>query len=521
MNNNFTENSNSGSTYSAVDSPDSNSKAMKIISTELAYIESTDLFDKVSDQPWAMFLDSGRATIKSTSDGPADGVTPISKHANYDVIAIKPHATLVFNGTQTLFTNRTVEEPLLGDPLAILQSAIPSVENPENHEYVPGAIGYFSYDLARQFEDIPNLADDEESLPMMAMAIYYVVVVVNHKDKKTTLLQLGDSAEVQAVANEWRDLIEWCNDFDDEFGPVGDLEENEPDEAEQNSFGGLLSGLLKENMGRDIYRKRFKRIRDYTVDGDCYQVNLTKQFSVQVTGDGWPTYRYLRKNSPAPYGAYMNFPFAQVLSNSPESFIQCRNGEVTTSPIKGTRPRNLDNKAVDKANANALFNSPKDRAENVMIVDLMRNDLSRCCELGSVKTPRLFEVHSFANVHHLISTVRGTLRKSLHSLDLLRSCFPGGSITGAPKIRAMEIIEELEPTRRGLYCGAIGYVGVDGNLETNIAIRTIVVKDGVARYSAGGGLVIDSEVEAEYQELLDKSRMMTEALFKNKRPVSY
>jgi para-aminobenzoate synthetase component 1 len=149
----------------------------------------------------------------------------------------------------------------------------------------------------------------------------------------------------------------------------------------------------------------------------------------------------------------------------------------------------------------------------------MRNDLSRCCELGSVTVPYLFEVHSFANVHHLISTVCGTLRKNLHALDLLRSCFPGGSITGAPKIRAMEIIEELEPTRRGLYCGAIGYVGVDGNLETNIAIRTIVVKDGVARYSAGGGLVIDSEVEAEYQELLDKSRMMTEALFKNKLSV--
>ena len=155
-----------------------------------------------------------------------------------------------------------------------------------------------------------------------------------------------------------------------------------------------------------------------------------------------------------------------------------------------------------------------------MIVDLMRNDLSRCCELGSVKVPKLFKVHSFANVHHLISTVTGKLKKELHAIDLFRACFPGGSITGAPKIRAMEIIEELEPTRRGLYCGSIGYIGVDGSLETNIAIRTIVVKDGVARYSAGGGLVIDSEVEDEYQELLDKARMMTEALFKNKRPAN-
>lgn len=482
---------------------------MKIVSTDLPYVDSADLFEKVADQPWAMFLDSGR-TAKPANNAEDDAY---SRHANFDVLAIKPHSRLVFDGKQTKFIKGTLEETLHGDPLAILQSAIPEADIGHGCAYVPGAIGYFSYDLARHFEDLPALAHDSELLPQMAMGVYYVIVVVDHRNQTTTIVQLGDSSATQSIVAEWRGLIEWCIDVNDDSSEHGLQRELEPFET-----GGLLSGLLQENMPRDVYRRRFKRIRNYTIDGDCYQVNLTKQFSVHVSGNAWLTYRYLREQSPAPYGAYMNFPFAQVLSNSPESFIQCQNGRVTTSPIKGTFPRDHSSDAADKANATALFNSAKDRAENVMIVDLMRNDLSRCCELGSVNVPRLFEVHSFANVHHLISTVTGTLRKGLHSLDLLRSCFPGGSITGAPKIRAMEIIEELEPNRRGLYCGAIGYIGVDGNLETNIAIRTIVVKDGVARYSAGGGLVIDSDVESEYQELLDKSRMMTEALFKNKRP---
>lgn len=496
-----------------------NNASMKIICTDLPYVDSAELFGKVEDQPWAMLLDSGG--IDTNELGKKESGDDVSKHANFDVLAINPTLTLVFDGQQTRYTNATVEESLLGDPLDILKAAVPTIENPDQYAYVPGAIGYFSYDLARQFENIPTLASDEEGLPMMAMGVYYVVVVIDHEKQKTSILQLGDSLQIKSLVDEWRELIEDCL----ELGGESDLEMISKDglhrELEPFEFGGLLSGLLEENMDRSAYRERFQQVRDYTVDGDCYQVNLTKQFSAQVAGDGWLTYRFLRKKSPAPYGAFMNFPFAQVLSNSPESFIQCRNRQVVTSPIKGTQPRNHQSKELDEANALALSNSAKDRAENVMIVDLMRNDLSRCCELGSVNVPQLFALHSFANVHHLISTVTGVLKKELHVLDLLRHCFPGGSITGAPKIRAMEIIEELEPTRRGLYCGAIGYLGVDGTLETNIAIRTIVVKDGVARYSAGGGLVIDSDVESEYQELLDKSRMMTEALFKNKRPLKY
>lgn len=469
---------------------------MKLVITEYPYVDSSDLFAKVANQHWAVFLDSGNT---DQAQSPSD-------HANYDVLAIKPQSTLVFDGNHTKINSGSTQETKSGDPLTILQEAIPNVDlqtaNDLDCAYTPGALGYFSYDLARQFEDLPNIAEDTESLPPMAMGIYFVVVVIDHKKRKTCIVQLGCSSETQSIINEWRGLIS-----------LTEIEQQALNHEPEESLTGLLANGLEQNMTPEMYQMRFNRIREYTIEGDCYQVNLTKQFSTSVKGDSWITYRSLRMASPAPYGAFMNFPFAKVLSNSPESFIQCRQANVTTSPIKGTYPRDHSNPDMDKQNSLWLFNSTKDRAENVMIVDLMRNDLSRCCELGSVKVPKLFEVHSFANVHHLISTVTGTLLKGLHALDLIRHCFPGGSITGAPKIRAMQIIEELEPNRRGLYCGSIAYIGVDGNLETNIAIRTIVIKDDIARYSAGGGLVIDSDVDSEHQELTDKSRMLTEALF--------
>ena len=464
------------------------------------YIDSAELFEKVADQPWAIFLDSGVI----------DGESAVNQHSDFDVLAIKPMTTLVATGDVTKFRRGVLSQELYGDPIDILKASIPSVPRGEEiaSPYTPGALGYFSYDLARQYFQLPNLASDDENLPSMAVGIYSVVLVVDHKNKCSYLVSQGEQASTLDLIEEWTDLIESQVGVSDAFEGIDDLDEG--------TFGAL-SGLLEENIDRGVYRQLFKRVREYLVEGDCYQVNLTKQFSAQVSGDLWPTYRYLRNHSPAPFGAYMNLPFAQILSNSPESFLQCRQRQVATSPIKGTRARAHHNKAVDRAIGRSLQLSPKDRAENLMIVDLMRNDLGRCCELGSIKVPHLFELYSFANVHHLISTITGTLREDLHVLDLFKSCFPGGSITGAPKIRAMQIIEELEPTRRGLYCGSIGSIGMDGSMQTSIAIRTIVVKDGIARYSSGGGLVIDSQVEDEYQELLDKAKMMTDALFKNSR----
>jgi para-aminobenzoate synthetase component 1 len=264
-------------------------------------------------------------------------------------------------------------------------------------------------------------------------------------------------------------------------------------------------------MDSGCYHQAFNRIRDYIREGDCYQVNLAQRFQAPCTGDPWLGYRRLRAINPAPFAAYLNLPFGQVLSSSPERFLEVRGGHVETRPIKGTRPRQSD-PAADAAQAGELAACGKDRAENLMIVDLLRNDLGKVCVPGSVETSRLFEVESFANVHHLVSTVTGRLAPGLDAIDLLRAAFPGGSITGAPKLRAMEIIEELEPDRRGVYCGAIGYLGFNGDMDTNIAIRTVVITAGQAHCWAGGGIVADSEWQAEYQECLDKASPMLRLL---------
>jgi para-aminobenzoate synthetase component 1 len=272
-----------------------------------------------------------------------------------------------------------------------------------------------------------------------------------------------------------------------------------------------INSALQSNMDYTQYGTAFNRVKQYIHEGDCYQVNLAQRFSAQASGDAWSAYLALRNISPAPFMSYLNLDDGhsslQVLSASPERFLQVHGKHVETRPIKGTRPRS-DNADEDASNANDLQNSPKDRAENLMIVDLLRNDISKVCETGSVRADKLFALESFANVHHLVSTVTGKLAEEQTAIDLLRACFPGGSITGAPKLRSMEIIEELEPNCRGLYCGSIGYIGFDGNMDTNIAIRTAVYSHDEIRFYAGGGVVADSELDKEYRETLDKASSM-------------
>jgi len=272
-----------------------------------------------------------------------------------------------------------------------------------------------------------------------------------------------------------------------------------------------VRGGITSNLSAREYRSAFDAIKQFLHAGDCYQVNLAQRFSAEAGGDAWAAYLELRRLSPAPYSAYLDWPHVQILCVSPELFLQVRNGEVETRPIKGTRARSADS-AEDARRARALRCDPKDRAENLMIVDLLRNDLARNCATGSVRAPQLFGVESYSNVHHLVSTVTGKLRAGCDALDLLRDSFPGGSITGAPKIRAMEIIEQLEPHRRGIYCGAIGYAGDDGNMQTNIAIRTLVYSRGEIRGWAGGAIVADSDCAGEYQETRDKASAMLEVL---------
>jgi len=439
---------------------------------ELAYhTDATVYFERVVDQPWAVLLDSGRHD---------------PGRSRYDILAAEPWATLV---TRARLTEIRVDEATRvspDDPFDLLREMLGSSAAPAGPlPFYGGAIGYFSYDLGRRFERLPTIAVDDEHLPEMAIGLYAWAVVVDHADARAWLVGCGPREPDAAAWDALRRRFE-----------------EPPMPRVRLPFRTLAPA--RSNFTRADYALAFDRVMRYIHDGDCYQVNLAQRFEVQATGDPWIAYQALRISNPAPFAAYLNLPFVQVLSASPERFLQVRSGRVVTQPIKGTRPR-AGHPRLDAQRACELRNSLKDRAENVMIVDLLRNDLAKTCRIGSVKVPKLFEVQSFPSVHHLVSTIEGELASGRDALDLLRGCFPGGSITGAPKLRAMEIIEELEPCRRGIYCGAIGYVGHDGTMDTNIAIRTLVYRGGQARFWAGGGLVADSVVGDEYQETLDKA----------------
>ena len=431
-------------------------------------------FQAVADEPWAVLLDSG---------------PPEARRGRYDIVVARPVATLITRGEVSELARDGATELHCCSPFDLIRETL-STEwpTPEGLPFAGGWVGAFGYDLARRLERLPSRAEDGERTPELVLGLYDWAVVVDHERRQAWLATHGTRPEtVQA----WGGLLERFRSL--------------PQKAGTGNF--RLTSPVVSNLDRDAYGERFRRIKAYLRAGDCYQVNLARRFAADAEGDSWQAYQRLRRFSPAPYGAYLRSPHADILSNSPERFLHVRDGRVETRPIKGTRPRGRD-EAADRALAEELSRSPKDRAENVMIVDLLRNDLGRVCRPGSVRVPRLFELESFPTVHHLVSTVTGELAAGQHALDLLRACFPGGSITGAPKIRAMEIIEELEPHRRGVYCGAIGYIGFDGAMDTNIAIRTLVRSEGRARFWAGGGVVIDSGAEQEYQESFDKAAAM-------------
>ena len=447
--------------------------------TEIPYQpDSSRLFAAIAQQPWAVFLDSGRPSIQS---------------GRYDILAADPYMTLSTFGGQTEIVDRRGSHRSERDPFELLREALgPISENDTGLPFCGGALGWFAYDLGRRIERLPQIAQDVEQLPDMAVGLYDWAVVVDHHACRSHLVGQGRDRRTK---RRWWALLKL---FSRTHGTVS-----------QRPFHVTVP--VRSNMTREDYGRAFDRIKRYIRDGDCYQINLAQRFSAKASGDAWSAYLRLRELNPAPMSAYINTPHGQALSSSPERLLSLRGRRVETKPIKGTRPRG-DTPEGDSAMAQELTKSTKDRAENLMIVDLLRNDMSRVCRLGSVKVSKLFDIESYATVHHLVSTVNGELDEGYDALDLLRACFPGGSITGAPKLRAMEIIEELEPHRRGLYCGSIGYIGFNGDADSNITIRTLVYNQGEIRCWAGGGIVHDSDVDAEYQETFDKAAAMLRLL---------
>jgi len=350
-----------------------------------------------------------------------------------------------------------------------------------------GLLGYLGYELGGGLHDI---AAHTGTAPAAQLHAYHWAVVQDHRRRRAVVAALPS-----CPGHIRRDVLARLRG-----------------RGSAANAGFALDSPFTTRLSEDAYGAAFEAVRAYITAGDCYQVNLARLFCAPYHGDPWQAYRRLRGIARAPFSGYTDLaPQGAVLSLSPERFLALRGDQVETSPIKGTRPRGGD-AAADRRQARELLASEKDRAENLMIVDLLRNDLGRNCRPGSIRADRLFELHSFATVHHLVSTLEGRLRPDATAFELLRDSFPGGSITGAPKRRAMQIIRELEPAARDIYCGSLVYIGADGNMDSNIAIRSLLCRDSTIRCWGGGGIVADSRCEAEYQETLDKVGRLIDAL---------
>ncbi len=436
---------------------------MSTYTAELPYhANGATYYSALSDLPWAVWLDS-------------------CGMARYDIISASPQSKVL------LEQNAHQLDPFetLRDQLGEHLGPLPDVP------FSGGALGYWGYDLSRQMMGMPTIPSNAPSPPLMAVGIYDWALVIDHLNQTAKLVSRQRYADTAQLLPEI----------------LRRLTGNAP----QTPGDFAVLGQITSNFTPASYAAAFSRVQEYLRSGDCYQINLAQRLKADARGDAFGAYLKLRELSRAPYSAFMNLPGLQILCNSPERFVRVLGDRVETRPIKGTRPRSPI-ATRDEELARDLLHHHKDRAENLMIVDLLRNDLGKVCETGSISTPGLFEVESYANVHHLVSTIEGRLAPKVDALDVLRACFPGGSVTGAPKRRAMQIIDELEPDPRGVYCGAMGYIGFDGNMDTNISIRTMVHFGNEIACWVGGGIVADSTEQSEYQETLDKASVMLDLM---------
>ena len=365
-----------------------------------------------------------------------------------------------------------------------------------NDIFTGGWIGFFSYDLNRFLENVPASGVDDVGLPLIRLCFYDKVICFDHlkncfylfaielpEDEKSGEEKITQLQEIlnQAASSEDTILLKPCDDFD--------------------------IGRFSSNMTKDYYLDALAKIKRYIYDGEVYQINFSQRFSNKFCSEPYKLFLWQNEFNPSPYSAYIDAGDYKIVSASPELFININDGIITTCPIKGTRPRTGE-KGVDGKNYNELVNSEKEKAELDMIVDLERNDLGRICQAGTIKVTARRDIEEFATVFHAVSTIQGRLREKIDFVDCLKAIFPGGSITGAPKISAMKIINALEPTARGIYTGSIGWFDLKGNACLNIAIRTIIIRDNIAYAQTGGGIVADSDPQAEWQETLIKAKAL-------------
>lgn len=421
---------------------------------DVPYQDPAYLFAPHAGKPYAQFLDSSMFN---------------EKQGRYSFIALDPQETLT-----------TADHAFSSLKEKLDQNRFSTVENLP--PFQGGFLGYFSYEMLHEIETLPRKEKDAFATPDLVLGFYDVVAAFDHLEKQAWIISLYSKERATRLKEQLYSTVP----------------------CQETASKTALN--WSSNFSQLEYVNAVQKIIDYIYAGDIFQANLTQRFTSELPDNfnRYGFYQALRTINPAPFSAFLNFDDFTIASSSPERFLKLNHGRVETCPIKGTRPRHTDPEQ-DKKNIQALEKSEKDMAENTMIVDLLRNDISKVCKPHSVNVPELCKVHSFASVHHLISTVTGELEEGKNAVDLLEACFPGGSITGAPKVRAMEIISELERCPRGPYCGAIGYIGCDGTMDTNIVIRTALFKGGHVCAQVGGGIVADSDPHSEYLETLDKA----------------
>ena len=443
------------------------------------------LFKELQSSPYSFFLDSAMGR---------------ERQGRFSFLGCEPF--LIFKSKKdsvSLEWNDGRKELLRSNPFLILKDLFQrfTVFSPPTWKYgipfIAGGVGYFGYDMKDFIEKLPDISRDDLSLPDCAIGFYDTVLAFDHLKDKAYLT----GVEFEGIRTDAKIKLRTA------------LSSKISNRGMEYSAG--TGGVLRSNYTKAGYMKTVAEAKEYIEKGDIYQVNLSQRFEADLKSEPYELYLRLREASPAPFASYLNFEDVIIISSSPERFLMKRGSYIETRPIKGTSPRSSDPLA-DEFNGISLKESYKDRAEHIMIVDLERNDLGRICEYGSVKPTEFIMLERYSTVFHLVSTVSGRLKEGVGPVDCLTAAFPGGSITGAPKVRSMEIIEELEPVKRSVYTGAIGYISFDGNMDTSIVIRTMVVKGDKLYFSVGSGIVFDSDPEREYHETLDKARGIMSAL---------
>lgn len=449
------------------------------------------IFEQLHHKKWALLLDS------------ASGVTNVGR---YTYIAIDPFKTIWVKDGQIKINDRLIQDSIR--PFSLLKELLSQMRDEAIAHLPPfqgGVAGAFSYDLYQYMENISAHAVDETLFPDMALGFYDVVISFDALLQKAWIISTGwpETEPCKRKIRAKKRLKAFETLVKNSLKHPHSMIKSAMDKVE----------TITSNFNEATYIQAVQEVKDFILAGDIFEANISQCFKAELPASfsAFDLYKQLRTKNPAPFAAYFNVDPFFVLSASPERFLQLAEGKVQTRPIKGTRPRSLDPE-LDSQYAQMLQTSEKDRAENTMIVDLLRNDLSKVCKEHSVCVKKLCALESFASVHHLVSVVEGELKCQQDAVDLLIAAFPGGSVTGAPKIRAMEIIAQIEPSKRGLYCGSLGFIGFNGTMDTSIVIRTYLIKENTIRFQSGGAVVLDSLPLEEYQESLTKAAALYELL---------